>query len=143
MKTTSRHLVFRAFSILAVAVLALLTLPVIGQAQNQVKFMVVGDTRGTGTADQINTAVLQELAAQIQVQAPAFVLVPGDLVYSGTLAAFQSWKTLMQPMTMPKNPSSQTSVAGTRKALHSGCCKMTTPAIMTRMPLKSFHPHWR
>jgi hypothetical protein len=68
------------------------------QAQTPWKFMVVGDTRGTSSTDQINTTIVQELATEIVSQNPAFVLVPGDLVYSGTLAAFQGWKELMAPV---------------------------------------------
>jgi hypothetical protein len=81
---------------LACIALFLLTPP--AQAQSMWKFMVVGDTRGTSAADQINTTVLSELSSEILKQAPVFVLVPGDLVYSGNLSAFQSWTNIMTPV---------------------------------------------
>ncbi len=62
------------------------------------KFMVFGDTRGTGSSDQVNTNALAELARETTNQHPAFLLVPGDLVYSGSLAAFQGWSNIMAPV---------------------------------------------
>jgi len=62
------------------------------------KFMVYGDTRGTSTTDQINTPILTELARATTNEKPAFVLVPGDLVNSGTLSAFQAWTNIMAPV---------------------------------------------
>jgi hypothetical protein len=71
------------------------------QAQNQKwKFLVYGDTRGTGSSDLINTTILPELARATTntFPKPAFVLVPGDLVYSGSLSAFQTWTNIMAPV---------------------------------------------
>jgi hypothetical protein len=84
------------------ATLVLLTLvlglgPATGQSQKW-KFMVYGDTRGTSTSDQINAPILTELARATTNEKPAFVLVPGDLVNSGTLSAFQAWTNLMAPV---------------------------------------------
>jgi len=63
------------------------------------KFMVFGDTRGTNpTSDQINAEILGELARAATNEQPAFVLVPGDLVNSGTLSAFQDWTNIMAPV---------------------------------------------
>jgi hypothetical protein len=69
------------------------------EAQGQAwRFMVFGDTRGTSSSDQINTNTLAELACEATNQRPAFVLVPGDLVYSGSLTAFQTWSNIMAPV---------------------------------------------
>lgn len=62
------------------------------------KFIVCGDSRGTGTADQINTNILKEIAYAITNEQPAFVLFAGDLVNSGTLSAFQAWTNIMAPV---------------------------------------------
>jgi hypothetical protein len=62
------------------------------------KFMVFGDTRGKSISSQINTTVLTELARAATNEKPAFVLVPGDLVYSGDLPSFQSWSNIMAPV---------------------------------------------
>ena len=74
-------------------------LAVLGQNEKW-NFLVYGDTRGTSTTDMINTNILSELARVTTnlVPAPAFVLVPGDLVYSGTLSAFQAWTNVMSPV---------------------------------------------
>jgi len=64
-------------------------------AQTPWKFIAVGDTRGTSSTDQINTMIVSELANEIVHQGAKFVIVPGDLVYSGSEAAFRSWKNLM------------------------------------------------
>ncbi len=80
---------------------ALLLLAGAAQAQDQKwKFLVYGDTRGTSTSDQINTNILTELARATTNTSPkpAFVLVPGDLVNSGTLAAFRGWTNIMAPV---------------------------------------------
>ncbi len=63
-------------------------------------FVVFGDSRGTGTSDPINKPILTELAratANLSPR-PAFVLVPGDLVYAGNLSFFQSWTNIMAPV---------------------------------------------
>ncbi len=59
------------------------------------RFVAVGDTRGPTSTAPINTAVLGELADQIINQQAEFVLVPGDLAYSGSLANFQSWSNVL------------------------------------------------
>lgn len=67
-------------------------------AQAPWKFIAVGDTRGTSATDQINTRIVSELATEIVRQQAKFVIVPGDLVNSGSLDAFNSWKNLMAPV---------------------------------------------
>ncbi len=62
------------------------------------KFIAVGDTRGTSSSDIINTPILTELANEIVAQQAAFVIMPGDLVYSGSLSAFQTWRNIMAPV---------------------------------------------
>ena len=86
------------------ATLALLTLLVgagaaTGQSQKW-KFLAYGDTRGTGSSDQINTKILTELVRQTTntVPKPAFVLVPGDLVYSGNMQTLAGWTNIMSPV---------------------------------------------
>jgi 3',5'-cyclic AMP phosphodiesterase CpdA len=61
-------------------------------------FLVYGDTRGTGSGNQINTNIVQELVRITTNEKPAFVLIPGDLVSSGTSTAFQAWTHLMAPV---------------------------------------------
>jgi len=86
---------------LSAFLLALLPFATCGQSQKW-KFMVYGDTRGNGPGnsigEQINTNILAELARATTNEHPAFVLVPGDLVNSGTLTAFQAWTNLMAPV---------------------------------------------
>ena len=60
------------------------------------KFIAVGDTRGDGVP--INTTILPEIANEIVRQGATFVIVPGDLVNSGSSTNFQSWKNLMGPV---------------------------------------------
>ncbi|MBU1693959.1 MAG: metallophosphoesterase [Verrucomicrobia bacterium] len=60
--------------------------------------MVYGDSRGTSSSDQVNTNILAELAAATTNEAPTFVLVPGDLVYSGSATAFKLWTNIMGPV---------------------------------------------
>ncbi len=62
------------------------------------RFIAVGDTRGGSSTAPINTATLTELANEIVRQNAQFVVVPGDLVYSGSLSDFQSWKGIMGPV---------------------------------------------
>lgn len=62
------------------------------------KFVAVGDTRSSVGSEVINTAIVQELAKEIVRQGAAFVIVPGDLVYSGSSSAFTMWKTAMAPV---------------------------------------------
>jgi len=63
-------------------------------------FLVYGDTRGTSSSAQINTNILAELASATTntFPKPAFVLVPGDLVNTGDLAAFRGWTNIMAPV---------------------------------------------
>jgi len=64
-------------------------------------FVVFGDSRGTNASNnQINTNILTELARATTNLSPrpAFVLVPGDLVNSGTQSAFQDWTNIMTPV---------------------------------------------
>lgn len=82
---------------LLVLLLPLVTLPLPAQIPKW-KFIVVGDTRGTDSNNQINSVILAELAQAIAQQKPSFVLVPGDLVDAGTPAAFQAWTNLMAPV---------------------------------------------
>lgn len=58
------------------------------------KFLVYGDTRGSGDVGEaeVNDVIVSELARATLTENPAFVLVPGDLVNSGDLAAFQLWR---------------------------------------------------
>lgn len=65
---------------------------------DQWKFLVFGDTRGSSASDQINTNILKELARATTNEMPAFVLVPGDLVYSGNATAFRAWTNAMAPV---------------------------------------------
>lgn len=62
------------------------------------RFIAVGDTRGSSSTAPINNTVLSEIASEIVRQGATFVIVPGDLVYSGTSASFQSWKDIMAPV---------------------------------------------
>jgi fibronectin type 3 domain-containing protein len=62
------------------------------------KFVAVGDTRNTVASPPINDVIVRELANQIVAQQAEFVLVPGDLAYSGSLANFQAWTNLMSPV---------------------------------------------
>ncbi|MBA4388104.1 MAG: hypothetical protein C0404_08995 [Verrucomicrobia bacterium] len=62
------------------------------------KFLVCGDSRGTSTANQINTNVLKEIAYAITNEQPAFVLFAGDLVNSGNDTAFRAWTNIMAPV---------------------------------------------
>jgi hypothetical protein len=84
--------------------LFLLTLVLLGgaaHAQSQKwKFLVYGDTRGASASIPINTNILAELAQATTntTPKPAFVLVPGDLVYSGNLADFRGWTNIMAPV---------------------------------------------
>jgi len=64
----------------------------------QWKFLVYGDSRGTSASGQINSNILAEIAAATTNEAPAFVLVPGDLVFSGTNTAFAAWTNIMGPV---------------------------------------------
>ncbi len=59
------------------------------------RFIAVGDTRGSVSTEPVNSTVLGELADQIVSQQAEFVMVPGDLVYSGSLANFQIWTNAM------------------------------------------------
>jgi hypothetical protein len=80
---------------------ALVTLASTVAAQSQKwQFLVYGDTRGSSSTDIINTNILAELvrATTNTSPKPAFVLVPGDLVYSGALAAFRGWTNIMAPV---------------------------------------------
>lgn len=56
------------------------------------RFIVTGDSRGTWYGEPFNPVILPELAEEIVRVNPAFVVLTGDLVYQGALAAFQSWR---------------------------------------------------
>ena len=56
------------------------------------KFVVVGDTRGPSASDPVNLTIMREIGSQITNVRPAFVLVPGDLAYTGSLTNFQRFK---------------------------------------------------
>lgn len=56
------------------------------------RFIVTGDSRGTWYDEPFNPVILPELAEEIVRVNPAFVVLTGDLVYQGALAAFQSWR---------------------------------------------------
>lgn len=62
------------------------------------RFVVIGDTRGASSGSPINNTILQELATEIVNQQPSFVLVTGDLVYAGSLANFQAWRSILAPV---------------------------------------------
>jgi hypothetical protein len=66
------------------------------------RFLVFGDTRSNGTTTDpyYNTQILPELAAEASQMSskPAFVLVAGDLVNTGSQAAFDAWKSAMSPV---------------------------------------------
>ncbi len=88
-------------NILGLPVAALMALGLVcnAGAHNQPwRFMVFGDTRGTSSGSQVNTNILSELASAATNEHPAFVLVPGDLVYAGNLPAFQAWSNIMAPV---------------------------------------------
>jgi len=59
------------------------------------RFIAVGDTRGDTPTTPINATIVSELADQIVGQQAEFVIIPGDLVYSGSLANFQTWTNTM------------------------------------------------
>ncbi|MGD9873864.1 MAG: metallophosphoesterase [Kiritimatiellia bacterium] len=62
------------------------------------KFVVFGDSRGTSVSDQVNTNILAELAQAAISEEAEFVLYPGDLVFSGSAAAFAVWTNTMAPV---------------------------------------------
>ncbi len=62
------------------------------------KFLVCGDSRGNSLTEQVNTAILSEIARAVTNEAPEFVLFPGDLVYAASPAAFTEWKAAMAPV---------------------------------------------
>lgn len=62
------------------------------------KFFVYGDTRGTWEEEPVNAALLGELVRETTNERPAFVLVPGDLVYAGGLSNFAAWTNIMAPV---------------------------------------------
>lgn len=81
------------------ALLCLLTLAGVIPASGQsCKFLVLGDSRGPDAQHQINTNILTELVSATLREQPAFVVVPGDLINSGSLAGFQEWTNLMGPV---------------------------------------------
>lgn len=67
-------------------------------AQSPWKFIVVGDTRGTSMSNPINNVIVSELANEIVRHGARFVIIPGDLAYSGSAMVFKSWKDLMAPV---------------------------------------------
>lgn len=70
-----------------------LALPAMGQSW---KFVVMGDNRGSNNG--VNTAALGSLANAIVSENAKFTLVVGDLVDSGNLSYFNTWKSTMAPV---------------------------------------------
>jgi predicted phosphodiesterase len=62
------------------------------------KFMVSADTRSSGGDNGVNTTILGEIANRTVAEGAEFILVPGDLALSATTAAFNTWKSTMQPV---------------------------------------------
>ena len=66
------------------------------------RFVVCGDTRGEGGASDpyYNPTILPEIASAVANMSPqpAFLLVPGDLINSGSLAGFRAWTNVMSPV---------------------------------------------
>jgi len=65
------------------------------------KFVVTGDSRGGGSgANEVNTAVLGEMAVAITNEQPDLVMFSGDLVegYPATQPAFELWTNAMGPV---------------------------------------------
>lgn len=62
------------------------------------KFVAMGDTRGASSIDPINVPILTEIANEIVRQNAEFVIVVGDLVYSGAYTPFYNWKDIMSPV---------------------------------------------
>jgi hypothetical protein len=59
-----------------------------GSTSSSFKFAVVGDTQGL--------QFLQKLTTDMNVHNPALVVYPGDLVNTGSVAAWNQWKSLSQ-----------------------------------------------
>lgn len=79
----------------------LLTTVLNAEAFPKWKFLVYGDSRGTGydPEEQVNTTILAELASATINENPDFVLFPGDLVNSGYVATnYAVWKATMAPV---------------------------------------------
>jgi len=86
-------LVFISFFIIAL-------LPTLVMAE-LVRFIVTGDTRGTGLVNPINTTILAEIAQTTIDEGANFILFTGDLVYGSadrtTLESqLTAWRTTMQ-----------------------------------------------
>ncbi len=62
------------------------------------EFMVVGDTRGTASNSPVNTEIVAELAQAATNIRPAFLLVPGDMVNTGSQWALEQWTNAMAPV---------------------------------------------
>jgi predicted phosphodiesterase len=60
------------------------------------KFVVMGDTRGSNNG--VNTTAVSSLANAIVAEGAKFTLVVGDLVDSGNLSYFNTWKSTMSPV---------------------------------------------
>jgi len=60
------------------------------------KMVITGDSRGTDNG--VNTVVLSQVAQAIVADAPEVVLFSGDLVTTGSLSAFQTWRSTMAPV---------------------------------------------
>jgi len=58
----------------------------------------MGDTRGTSSSDPLNESIMSEIANEIVRQQAEFVIVVGDLAYSGSYTWFSNWKTVMAPV---------------------------------------------
>ncbi len=59
------------------------------------KFVVTGDGRGSSSLDPINTNIMSEIVSAIVAESPDLLLFPGDLVYSGSEAAFRQWTNVL------------------------------------------------
>jgi hypothetical protein len=98
----SHLMVWRCMPIFLAFVLALgaIILPP-AAAEAALRFLVLGDTRGTSTAAPINTAAIADLNARILTlePKPEFILCLGDMGLYGGSAIFQAWKDALKPVT--------------------------------------------
>lgn len=71
-------------------------------------FVVMGDSRGKSTAEQINASVLVSLRDQITnlrnslaANKPEFLIFLGDMCMDGGEEQIKAWKVLMEPLPIP------------------------------------------
>ncbi len=62
------------------------------------RFVVFADTQSPGWTNQINEAILGELAQAVTNEHPAFVIFGGDMVNSPLPGTTESWMRLMDPV---------------------------------------------